>query len=51
MDISSVEDKSSGGGKFRFLVIDEATRFQWSYFLSTKKETKDKILSLLKQLM
>jgi len=50
MDISSVKDKSSGGSKYWLMVIDEATRFQWSYFIPAKKKTRDKILSLLKHL-
>ena len=43
MDISHVAGKSNGGSKYWLLVIDEATQFQWSYFLRTKKETKNHI--------
>ena len=44
MDISSVKGKSSGGSKYWLLVIDEATQFQWSFFLGAKKETKNKMI-------
>lgn len=49
-DISGVKKDSSGGAKFWLMAIDEATRYQWSYFLKTKKETKVKILELAMEL-
>ena len=49
-DISSVKKDSSGGAKFWLMAIDEATRFQWSFFLKTKKETKHKLLALAQEL-
>ena len=50
MDIGSVKKSSSGGARFCLLIVDEATRFQWSYFLTSKKNVKDLMLELLKHL-
>ena len=50
MDISSVKGKSNGGSKYWLLVIDEATQFQWSFFLGANKETKNKIYDLITDL-
>ena len=49
-DISSVRHESSGGAKFWLLVVDEATRYQWSYFMKSKKDTKTKLLELAQEL-
>ena len=50
LDISHVKGKSSGGSKYWLLIIDEATQFQWSYFLSSKKQTKVRLLELVTDL-
>lgn len=50
MDISSVKESSSGGARFWLLMVDKATCFQWSYFLTAKKQVKDRVLELIKHL-
>ena len=50
MDISHVSGKISGGSKYWLLIVDEATQFQWSYFLSSKKQTKMKLIELVTDL-
>ena len=50
MDISYIKDTSYGGSKFWLLMIDYATDYCWSYFLKSKDETGDKLVSMVKQL-
>ena len=37
-DISSIDAKSVGGGKYWILIVDEATKFKWSIFVKKKIE-------------
>lgn len=50
MDISNANGESSVDSQYWLLVIDEATEFQWSFFLSAKKQTKNKIPELVTDL-
>jgi transposase InsO family protein len=50
LDISSVKTKSKGGKKFWLLVMDEATKYCWSYFLPKKSDLGKTMLNLVKKL-
>ncbi len=45
VDISSLPDLSLKGSKFWVLLVDDATRYKWSYFI----QTKDEILSIVEK--
>jgi hypothetical protein len=47
MDISSVKKESFGRATFWLLVIDEATDCSWSFFITKKSMTQDKINELV----
>jgi hypothetical protein len=47
LDISSVNKPSYGGSKYWLLIVDEASRFKWSYFLKSKDELKIKMIELI----
>ena len=48
MDISSIKAISIGGSKFWCLLVDEATKMKWSFFLKEKSDLSDKIGIFLK---
>ena len=49
--ISSSKQKSFGGRDTCLLVMDQATRWNWSYFLKAKSDIPDKAMELLKKLI
>jgi len=50
VDISSVLKASGGGRKFWILAVDDKTDYCWSYFVKSKSELPEKIISLIKSL-
>ncbi len=50
IDISSVKSKERRVGKFWFLVVDEATSMEWSFFLSTKSAQVPLLIGFIKGL-
>ena len=46
-DISSVQKKSFGGGKFWLLVVDQVTKMKWSFFLKKKSEQAEVLWSFV----
>ena len=51
MDINTVRDKSYGGGKHWFLVIDDATDVCWSRILKKKSDLCGKMLESILDLL
>ena len=51
LDSSSSKQKSFGGRDTWLLVMDQATRRNWSYFLKAKSDIPDKAMELLKKLI
>ena len=49
MDISSVKAVSTGGSQFWCLVVDEATKMKWSFFLKEKSQVSEKVGRFLKE--
>ena len=47
MDISTVRDKSYGGGKHWLLVLDDSTDVCWSRILKKKSDLCEKMLELI----
>ncbi len=43
VNTSELPSKSLGGSKFWIMVVDDATRFKWSYFVKSKAELEDTI--------
>ena len=50
MDISGVRTVSYGGAKFWLLLLDEYSDFVWSFFLHTKDELGDTVISWINDL-
>jgi hypothetical protein len=48
IDISSVQNTSYGGAKFRLLIQDGFTSYLWSYFIKAKSDLSDTIIYWLK---
>ena len=49
-DISSIRTDSSTGRKYWLLVVDNYTGMKWSFFLRTKDEQADVLVSFVKQI-
>jgi len=50
LEISSVKTRSFVGSKFWLLLVDDATGFEFSYFLKKISETAERVVALIKQL-
>ena len=50
IDLSSTKLRSKGGRTFWLLVVDEATKFCWSAFLSRKTELPDEMMKIVQVL-
>ena len=50
IDQSKVKHKSLGGQKNWLLVVDEATKFKWSYYLRKKSDQVEVLTGLSKKL-
>ena len=48
IDISSIASKSFGGGKYWLLVMDEWTRFKWTFILKQKNELSDTMCEFIR---
>ena len=49
LDLSSVQTASIGGSRFWCLVVDEATKMKWSFFLKEKSQLSEKMIPFLKE--
>jgi hypothetical protein len=50
IDISSTSDESFGGSNFWILIVDEATRMKWSFFIKQKSDLAETLIKFLKSL-
>ena len=50
VDLSGIASKSIGGSKYWMLVIDDFTKFKWSYFLKRKNELSEILVNQIKSL-
>jgi hypothetical protein len=50
IDVSYINEPTYGGSKYWLLIVDEATKFKWSYFLKTKDEVATKVIALFNKL-
>ena len=50
IDISSIRNSSFGGSKYWLLIVDEATDYSWSEFLSYKSDLGDRLIKLIKEI-
>ena len=51
LDLSTIDKTSMGGNKHWILVVDEATKMKWSFFVSTKDQLSNKVLPLIRSLI
>lgn len=49
-DLSWIDGVSLGGSKYWLLIVDEFSKFCWSFFLKAKSDLSAKIISFLKSL-
>ncbi|OWZ17981.1 polyprotein [Phytophthora megakarya] len=50
MDIYSIGGLTASGETMFLHIVDEATRYRWTYLLSKKREASEHVMSLLKRL-
>ena len=50
VDTSWIEQSSIGGAKFWILVVDEWTKFCWSFFKKLKSDLAETVLGLINEL-
>ena len=50
LDVSYINGVSMGGAKFWLLVVNEVTRYKWSFFMNKKSELASTVANLIKQI-
>ena len=51
MDIIYINSPSMGGSNYWVLIVDQATKFKWSFFVKFKDEMAETISEMIKKII